>query len=42
MIVIAGGNIRVGASLDVGGEMGFSRSACTGDFSIASAGACKK
>lgn len=26
----------MGASLDVGGEMGFARSACTGDFSMMS------
>lgn len=40
-IVIAGGNIKVGASLDVGGEIGFARSACTGDFSTVSVGASR-
>lgn len=29
----------MGASLDVGGEIGFARSACTGDFSTVSVGA---
>lgn len=29
----------MGASLDMGGEIGFARSACTGDFSTVSVGA---
>lgn len=31
----------MGASLDEGGEIGFSRSACIGDFSLAFDGAYK-